>query len=238
MRILVVALLVILSSVVNAQQVIVTTDAKSAAELQSAMNRKQTMRNASLRADAAKQEWDRAVKVGKSAPKKAHTEAECLKLESLAKGDVGFIDYWPLKANTMQNGSNTISLSSGSIHGTSIRSVTFVVDRNGVSVESGDDVRVVGYVQILSRTSSSYKYHEVHLKLLTDEEAKEALRIKSIRTWTDLTGKHSFDGSFGGFKAGKVVIEAADKSVREVPIVKLSKADADWVRSELKKGKK
>jgi len=59
--------------------------------------------------------------------------------------------------------------------------------------------------------------------------------VALARTWTDSTGKYRVEAEFVEFTDGNVKLKKTDGSIVSVPASKLSKADQQWVRDELKR---
>lgn len=59
--------------------------------------------------------------------------------------------------------------------------------------------------------------------------------VALARTWTDSTGKYRVEAEFVEFTDGNVKLKKTDGNIVSVPASKLSKADQQWVRDELKR---
>ena len=55
------------------------------------------------------------------------------------------------------------------------------------------------------------------------------------RTWNDKSGKFSITATFQSFEGGQVKLKKEDGTVVTVPLEKLSEADAEYVRTQIKK---
>lgn len=53
-----------------------------------------------------------------------------------------------------------------------------------------------------------------------------------MRTWTDSTGKFSFEGKFLELNGSNVVLLSPDGQSKRVPLRRLSRADQDWLRNQ------
>ena len=54
------------------------------------------------------------------------------------------------------------------------------------------------------------------------------------RKWTDSTGQYTVEAEFLDFKDGKVRLSKENSTIVAVPIERLSKADQEWVRRQVK----
>lgn len=57
------------------------------------------------------------------------------------------------------------------------------------------------------------------------------------RTWTDATGKHTFEAAYVTLDKGKVRLAGADGRTKDVPLAKLSSDDQKYVRQQIKAAK-
>lgn len=63
-------------------------------------------------------------------------------------------------------------------------------------------------------------------------QKKQADKAAMTREWKDIRG-NTITGTFQGIKSGKVQLETG-QDVVEVPLIRLSKPDRDWVQGEMK----
>lgn len=78
---------------------------------------------------------------------------------------------------------------------------------------------------------------EVNEKKLTElvEAQRAAAEAALYRVWTDDTGEHTFEGKFLEFSGNAAKLQRKDNGKQiDVPLSRLSQADRDWIRDELK----
>lgn len=97
-----------------------------------------------------------------------------------------------------------------------------------IGTKQYNSVAGIKTVPLLRRLSKD----DLAARIKEREAAAEALLY---RTWTDSDGKFTIRAKFLKFSDSKIYLQKEDADKIEVPMRRLSKADQEWVRSELKK---
>ena len=67
-----------------------------------------------------------------------------------------------------------------------------------------------------------------------EKEREAAIEAAKWRTWTDASGKHKIEATFGGMISGKVKLIERDGSAVRLPLEKLSDSDQKWIANRQK----
>lgn len=184
----------------------------------------------------AKLDWQQSTRLSFS--KDAQQEPRSSLTESqFADGAVGYLEEYSLLVGSVLN-PNEVLVEGGPIH-------LLLRGYPTAGLATEQKVRLIGPVKF----NGTYTYNSVGgaltvrvVELLKDAELKKhqdelaaAEEAKQYRTYTDSTGKFTFEGKFIEYKSGKAFIQRRDtKKVLELELSKLSRPDGDYIRNEIK----